>query len=226
MKRLTYYSPLAAFVLAIACNPVDSTAPRTHAPTRGVNDDAACQGQITYNPDCAGSSETGAAVADGWGQINAVITIEGVTQPPNVPCPVAWYGVLASGTIGSPFSPPVPFVVTGTFRLDPNSPSPRYIFPTGWWDVADGSGRQVSIGSADVTCTLEYNPNTNTAKIRVQLGPRFYNVFVRVPNSSGGSTSGGGSPGGAACEMEFITIQTNDGSGWKDWWSGWAQVCT
>jgi hypothetical protein len=100
----------------------------------------------------------------------------------------------------------------------------RYIFPSGFWDVPDGSGRQVQIGSADVMCSLDYNPTTNTARIRMVSGPQYYNVSVAAP-MSGGSGGGGGS-GGSNCSTEYITAQINDGNGWEDWWSGYAQVCT
>ena len=118
------------------------------------------------------------------------------------------------------FNPPVPFVISGMFTLDVSHGSPRYIFPSGYWDVADGSGREVQIGSADVTCAMQYFPDTRTLKMAIHLGPNFYDVSIEVPNSGTGGDGDG--PGGSSCLTEFITIQI-DG---EDWWSGNAQVCT
>lgn len=218
LKRLT----LPVLALALACSGPDATAP-TPRQDRVRTDSAACQGQIIPDPSCEEESIQGYAVASGYG-ILAEITIDGVPEPPGVPCPVAFYGP-GAGEITS-LTPPVPFYILGTYRLDPWHQTPRYTFPSGWWDVADGSGREVQIGSADVTCHLDYYPETNRARLRVAFGPQFYNVFVREPISGGGGDSGGGGGGGSNCSTQFITVQVNDGSGWRDWWSGYATVCT
>lgn len=100
-----------------------------------------------------------------------------------------------------------------------------YTWPGGWWPSTDGSGREGNIHTALAVCA--FGPAGAGFWTLYVTFYRFYGDIRKPTSGSGGDAGGGGGgPGGASCHMEFITVEVDNGSGYKDFWSGMANVCS
>lgn len=145
-------------------------------------------------------------------------------------CPSYAYGIGLRTTLSAPRPDgnfqSVTISTTGTWSWwgEDGPSSAMYNWPPGYWPAVDGSGAEVSIGTAHGNCY----PLT-AGMVAVRLGPPFRWVNARWPRRRGeiSPTSGGGGGGGDSCQMEYIIVEINygDGTGWHELWEGWASVC-
>jgi hypothetical protein len=124
---------------------------------------------------------------------------------------------------------PLSFVSSGVweFIMSQIYPFPwtQYRWPSGFWDAVDGSGRSISVGTADATCSGFVSPDGRWG-IRVNFYA-FHDVEIRRPRGGQQQTGGGGDTGGGTCHDEWLVLEINygDGTGWHELWEGWGQVC-
>lgn len=212
-----------ALLLALACSPDKITGPSVHPPEKMSPDGAACEAQIIPDPSCTSSGGGGTTeryYSEAYGSLSFVLDFTVASPPENAICPKSAYLHGYYGSIDD-VDPPLPFLISGLFTLMPGHAA-RYEFPPGWVGALDNTGRRVSIEAGDAVCRNVFYP-PNTLRLYVDFY-KFYGVRISTP-ISGGSGGDGGS-GGSNCETQFITVQVDNGSGWQDWWSGYASVCT
>jgi hypothetical protein len=101
----------------------------------------------------------------------------------------------------------------------------HYNWPSGYWPAVDGSGAEVTIGTALGTCRLF--PGGMIAA--VSFGSPFRWVNARWPRRRGSaqftSGGGGGGGGGGTCTQEYVFIEYRDATGWHILWEGWVNLC-
>ncbi len=147
-------------------------------------------------------------------------------------CPPGFQGWLLPANAtddGDPYGRPLPFVSSGWWGMVFSQlypfPFTRYVWPDGFWDATDGSGRSISIGTGDASCAAIIYPDGRVG-VRVNFYA-FHDIEIRRPRTGEQSTGGGGDGGGGTCYQEWLVLEINygDGTGWHVLWEGWGEVC-
>ncbi|HET7461623.1 MAG TPA: hypothetical protein VFJ82_10250 [Longimicrobium sp.] len=82
---------------------------------------------------------------------------------------------------------------------------------------------------ADEAARKYFPPPTQCPAYDAQLiydpGDPAYSSGSCGGSSGGGGTGGGGGGGSGSCVTDWVTIEINDGNGWRTYWQGYAIVC-